>query len=106
MAGFDMDWTLIKTKSGLLFAKNGKDWQFLYEKIIEKKLKDLHADGFKIVIFTNQGGVATGNTKIIDLKEKFISIQNSLERIPILFLAAIANDKYRKPSTGMFAHFE
>jgi hypothetical protein len=30
IAGFDMDWTLIKTLSGSKFAKNASDWDFLY----------------------------------------------------------------------------
>lgn len=47
-----MDWTLIKTKSGGTFAKSAKDWEFLYPEV-PKKLKQLHVEGFVIVVFTN-----------------------------------------------------
>ena len=29
LAAFDLDWTLIKPKSGKTFAKNAADWKFL-----------------------------------------------------------------------------
>lgn len=56
MAGFDMDWTIIKTKSGKTFAVDSDDWDFLFPEV-KPKLQQLHKDGFRIVIFTNQGGV-------------------------------------------------
>jgi bifunctional polynucleotide phosphatase/kinase len=56
VAGFDMDGTLIKTKSGAVFPKNTGDWQLWSPKVVTK-LQQLHADGFKIVIFTNQRGI-------------------------------------------------
>ena len=34
IAGFDMDWTLIRTKSGSTFAKNAFDWDFLYPQVL------------------------------------------------------------------------
>lgn len=36
MAGFDMDWTLVKTKSGKIFAANSDDWLFLFEEVKPK----------------------------------------------------------------------
>ena len=38
IAGFDMDWTLIKTKSGATWPKSKDDFQFLYKDIVVKKL--------------------------------------------------------------------
>lgn len=70
-----MDWTLIRTKSGNTFATGPKDWTFLYDdQVTEKKMQQLHKDDFKIIVFTNQGGVASGNTTIADLKQKFTAI--------------------------------
>lgn len=50
--GFDMDSTLIKTKSGKTFAVSKDDWVLLYDNIPEK-IQQYHSDGFRIVIFTN-----------------------------------------------------
>jgi hypothetical protein len=77
-----MDDTLIKTKSGKTFATSRQDWQwfvvsnflglkFVYKKVnrmtcalfcffvrwddkVPTKLKALHAQGYKLMIFTNQ----------------------------------------------------
>jgi bifunctional polynucleotide phosphatase/kinase len=74
IAGFDMDYTLIKTKSGALFPKNAADWQFLYDTEIQSKLKSLHAEDVRVIIFTNQGGVESGNTTLKELESKFSAI--------------------------------
>lgn len=104
LAGFDMDWTLIQTRSGRTFAANASDWKFLFDET-PSKLAKLHDSGHNIVVFTNQGGVASGNVTINELQTKFKAIQAQLD-IPLTFLAAIGkDDKYRKPSTGMFHHY-
>jgi bifunctional polynucleotide phosphatase/kinase len=36
VAGFDMDWTLIRTKSGSTFAKGAWDWAFWNDKVQAK----------------------------------------------------------------------
>ena len=70
IAAYDMDGTLIKTVSGNVFPKNIDDWQLNYGSITTK-LKHLHENGFKVVIFTNQAGVSTGKTDINDFKVHF-----------------------------------
>ena len=69
IAGFDMDCTLINTKSGAKFAKNAEDWVY-WDKSVPHKLKELYENGYKIVIFTNQKGISTGNAKAQDIKKK------------------------------------
>ena len=65
----------------------------------------LHENGHNIVIFTNQGGVHSGQTTLTELRTKFAAIQSHLD-IPLCFLAAIGkDDKFRKPSPGMFNHY-
>ena len=81
-----MDWTLIKTKEGNTFAKNASDWLFWHERV-PTKLRRLVADGYRIVVFTNQGGVHSGKTNIAELKVKFKAIQEKLGK-PMTFMAA------------------
>lgn len=64
-----MDCTLINTKSGAKFAKNAEDWVY-WDKSVPAKLKALAEDGYKIVIFTNQKGISTGNCKAEHIKKK------------------------------------
>lgn len=51
-----LDGTLISTKSGNVFPKDVSDWK-LWSAKVSPKLQQLHADGYKIVIFTNQRGI-------------------------------------------------
>ena len=53
VAAFDMDYTLIKTKSGRKFPKNSSDWIFWESDIVPQKLRKLHEDEFRVVVFTN-----------------------------------------------------
>lgn len=52
IAGFDMDYTLIKTKSGKKFPVNKDDWVLENAKV-SRKLSNLAQNGFKIIVFTN-----------------------------------------------------
>ena len=52
IAGFDLDGTLIDTKSGWNFAKNDDDWDWWHPNV-PKKLKKLHKNGYRVVIFSN-----------------------------------------------------
>jgi len=66
----------------------------------------LSEQGFMIVIFTNQGGVAIGKCMPADLKRKFIDIQKKVG-VDMYFFAASGNskdpnNKMRKPTTGLF----
>lgn len=100
IAGYDMDGTIITTKSGNVFPKNISDWQILYPEVPEK-LQKLHKDGFKICFFTNQGGIARGKIKLDDFKVKIKEIVKKLN-VPVQVFIAIGNGQYRKPKTGMW----
>lgn len=64
-----MDGTLIKTKSGLVFPKDCDDWQLIYPDV-PKKLRKLHNDGYKIVVFTNQKSIGSGKVNPKSFKTK------------------------------------
>lgn len=104
IAGFDLDSTLIKTKSNKIHATDKDDWKFLYPNV-PPNLKKLHKDGYQVVIFTNQKGIAKpnkdGNDKIEPWKEKVENIVKLLN-IPIIVLVSLAGGMYRKPSTSLW----
>ena len=106
IVSFDMDDTLITTKSGRVFAKDKDDWVWLYNKIPEK-LRDIHArEGKKLVIFTNQGGI-NGSKGYDKAKEASIlgrieAMLNALPGVPVQVFVATTDDSYKKPSTGMW----
>ena len=104
IASYDMDNTLIKTVSGNVFPKNVDDWQLNYGNI-PAKLKSLYANGFKIVVFTNQRGIETGKVTMNELKKKISLIHQRLE-VPSQFFVATGSTEYRKPRTGMWKVLE
>lgn len=59
VAAFDLDGTIINTKSGNTFARGSDDWKFFNENVVQK-VKNLVDEDYTIVIFTNQGGVSIG----------------------------------------------
>ena len=73
IASFDMDSTLIETKSGATFAKDEHDWVFWHESV-PAKMKELYDNEYKIVIFTNQKGIGTGKTGAKEIQNKIETI--------------------------------
>ena len=53
MASFDFDWTMVNPKEGKTFPKDVEDWEW-YHPSVPEKIKQYYADGFMIVVFTNQ----------------------------------------------------
>lgn len=96
--GFDLDNTIIKTKSGNIYPKDIKDWKFNYDNTIEC-LKEIN-ERYDVVIFTNQRHRSEEYLLI-----KFKDIAKKLT-IPILFLACIGDSINRKPRLGMLKKFE
>ncbi|CAK5117890.1 unnamed protein product [Meloidogyne enterolobii] len=100
IAGFDMDGTLIKTKSGRVFPLNNDDWQFWSRGTIGR-LRRCHEEGFKLCIFTNQMGI---QKKHVDAAGFKIKIQNicTAVGVPIQVFVSIGTPNFRKPYTGMW----
>ncbi|KAK9455356.1 polynucleotide kinase 3 phosphatase-domain-containing protein, partial [Dipodascopsis uninucleata] len=131
LIGFDLDDTLISTKSGLKFARNEKDWKFRFAKISMKEkinnsirqiLSKGTVDEVIMCIFTNQSGVKlaikpkkSSNKRIklehdprpqigvraIQFKQKLEEILQALE-LPCYVIAATGKDEFRKPNSGMW----
>ena len=89
IAAFDMDGTLITTKSGRVFPLNPQDWKLLFEPQVKQTIqKFYHEDDYKIVIITNQAGIGTGKLSKKDFRSKVESIVNSIQ-VPLQLFAAI-----------------
>jgi bifunctional polynucleotide phosphatase/kinase len=101
IAAFDMDSTLIEPSSGRKIPSGRGDWRMWHASVPEK-LKQLMAQGYKIVVFTNQGYKEDAKHK--EMMGKFTDIINSL-KIPIQIFMAGAKDQWRKPNTSMWDLF-
>ena len=56
VAAFDLDGTLVQTKGTSPFPRDASDWLLFHPNVITE-LQRLHEDGFRLVIFSNQGGI-------------------------------------------------
>ncbi|KAJ2920926.1 hypothetical protein H1R20_g16166, partial [Candolleomyces eurysporus] len=97
VAALDLDGTLIKAD-----LRHTADWQW-WSPVVPKKLRELHEQGYSIVIISNQ------NLKAAQLKtwkDKVASIARALESVPFRLFAATVKDQYRKPMPGMWYELE
>ncbi|KAJ5142000.1 hypothetical protein N7526_002995 [Penicillium atrosanguineum] len=113
IAAFDLDSTLIKTKSGNTFPRSATDWQW-WNTVVPGKLRELKSDGFQVVVFSNQKKIAiqkdikagSGESKsLATFKEKLTAMMNELQ-VPISVYAATTDAEYRKPRLGMWKEFQ
>ncbi|MBP06034.1 MAG: DNA 3'-phosphatase [Chloroflexi bacterium] len=100
VAAFDLDFTLIKPKSGNKFPKTWDDWKFMYSNVIEvlNSMED-----FTIVIFTNQKDNKRSLSES-DLKKRFNDIKKSFNSKLSIYYSR-QSDFDRKPFTGMWEQF-
>lgn len=97
-AGFDLDGTIIKTRSGRVFPKDGNDWEFKFNNI-KSKLTEISKD-YQIIIISNQKGLSGKKGKPSEWKKKLDDITEELD-IPLLVYASIEDDWFRKPRSGI-----
>lgn len=103
VACFDIDNTIIVTKSGKSFPINNKDWTW-FDPVVPKMLKDLHSDGFRVVFITNQAGIEKKKVNFSELKSKFEDIIAQLD-IPVFVFVATGETHFRKPSPEIWRFF-
>jgi len=101
VAAFDLDGTLIDTKSGKVFAEGPTDWRWWHPKVPEK-LRALSAEGRRLVLVSNQSGIGKGTTDKLEHRQKLDAIQRALA-LPLVALVATGDDEFRKPRTGAWA---
>jgi bifunctional polynucleotide phosphatase/kinase len=100
IAAFDLDGTIIKPTNNKKFSDTDSDWDFYSDNVISK-LVNLHKNNYNIVIVTNQNGIGLGKVEYNTWIRKLDKIANILN-IPLVVLAGINNDKYRKPNTTLW----
>ena len=101
VAAFDLDNTLITTKSRKTFPININDWKFLPN--VKSKLYELISQNYKIVIITNQNGIEKNKLTISEFQQKIDFINNALN-INLIVLAAISDSINRKPRIGTWSY--
>ncbi|VTZ69381.1 bifunctional polynucleotide phosphatase/kinase, putative [Plasmodium chabaudi chabaudi] len=97
---FDLDNTLILSRSFFKPAQNENDYIF-YSDLIIDFLKKKASENYKIIIFSNQKGVSTGKITLSNIINRVDSVIDKIG-IPLECYLALKNDKYRKPRTGMY----
>jgi bifunctional polynucleotide phosphatase/kinase len=104
VAGFDLDWTIIRPEIGKLFPISMDDWCFAYKM---DKIHEYFKNGYKIVIFTNQKGSfqGKGNVSFEDFQERWFKILECL-KVPAYIVASTQSDFNRKPSDRMWKFVE
>ncbi|XP_065300234.1 bifunctional polynucleotide phosphatase/kinase isoform X2 [Dermacentor albipictus] len=104
IAAFDLDGTLITTKSGKVFPINSADWRILLSET-EARLHSLVREGYKIVIITNQRGLSKSHSHEVDFKSKVEHVLKTLA-VPAQVYVSIGHGFYRKPAPGIWQHLE
>ena len=91
MACFDVDGTIITTKSGKTFPINKYDWKLIYDINILKNYENTHC----IIFISNQNGLKN-KIMIDDWIYKINEIVNTY-KLNICIYASINNNLYKKP---------
>lgn len=96
---------MILPKSEILHGLDETDWKWWHESV-PKKIRAFHANGFVIVISSNQGRLTDwdGNEsqEAAPFKRKMECILKELD-VPITIFVGCANDLFRKPRPGVWS---
>lgn len=103
IASFDLDGTLITTKTGKIFPKSFDDWKPLYNNI-EIVLNEYFSNDFHIVIFTNQKKLTEDNINLFG--QKIENIMSYFKITNYSYYISYESNGYRKPMTCMFDKFK
>jgi bifunctional polynucleotide phosphatase/kinase len=102
VACFDIDGTLIKTKSGKTFPINGTDWEWLYDNI-KISIEELYKNKYCIIFISNQYILKT-DEQLTEWQSKINKMIQHLD-VPILVYASRQKDKFRKPLPSIWRNF-
>ncbi|KIR51540.1 DNA 3'-phosphatase [Cryptococcus gattii Ru294] len=101
VAFYDLDGTLVKTRSGNDFPKSRDDWMWWHPSVPEKLKQEWEA-GRHLVVISNQGSKKPKIKSEWRAKLPLIAAKMPND-VPLRILAATEqNNVYRKPNIGMF----
>lgn len=102
IAAFDLDDTIIRP-TGAKWARHASSWKW-WDPCVPGKLRELHGDGFLVVIVSNQATISLKEKDTTSLRNFKLCLGSILPQldIPISVYAATGQDKYRKPRIGMW----
>eukprot|EP00928_Gymnodinium_smaydae_P016072 TRINITY_DN15994_c0_g1_i1.p1 TRINITY_DN15994_c0_g1~~TRINITY_DN15994_c0_g1_i1.p1 ORF type:complete len:525 (+),score=59.03 TRINITY_DN15994_c0_g1_i1:65-1639(+) len=107
IAGFDLNDTLVSSKSGAPgYHLTLADWQY-YSSTVASKLRELHGQGFKLVIFTNQGNIKSAlQGKRAQAVRAYVDDMLRDLGVPVQVFTSTQQDRFRKPAVGMWEYLE
>jgi len=98
---FDLDHTVIKTKSGKQFPVDENDWTWKFKKVPETLSSYKYC--YNLVIVTNQGGMKKGakdyESKRTGFKKKIEEIFKEINQVHVII--SFESNLYRKPAPGV-----
>lgn len=103
IAAFDMDGTLITTRSGRKFPKDAHDWQWIVP-AVPTRLAELAISDALLIIMSNQSGWAKHAAdlrKKVEVMMSAVVMASTTNDTPFICMFATDHNKYRKPMTGM-----
>ena len=103
VASFDLDGTIIKTKSGESFPVDENDWEFTSAQV-KVKLQENKKKSINNVIMSNQNGIGLGYQDKGEWMAKVEQVTSQLG-VPMYAMAATEENYYRKPQTGMWDYY-
>ncbi len=101
---FDLDGTLIKTKSKKKYPEDENDWEFFNDNVINIIKERYNTDNHLLFVLSNQYHLLKKEKKYNDFVKKIKNIDSIFrgENIFFNYIIAVEDDFYRKPLTGMF----
>lgn len=106
VAAFDIDWCVIKTRSGRLHPKDGNDWELWRSPEVREKLQWLNKNQYQLLFITNQAGLLKKN-KVKEWTQKMDQVLECLGlEDGVTVLASLQKrGEFRKPCIGMWKFF-
>jgi len=115
--GMDLDWTIIKPIRGKIHPIDENDWDFLVKDSELSRIKDKIDNGYKFVIFTNQGGLldidknkSDNKMGLVGFKNRWVNIYKKFQEEynihSVYLIVSLYDDFNRKPCIGMWEFME